>query len=57
MQSVGATMMGEIQAMREATKRVLEQSRVDREAIVQMLNNLEAYQGCASHGASHIRHG
>jgi hypothetical protein len=52
MQSVGAAMISEVQAMREATKRVLEQSRVDREAIAQMLNHLEAYQGFAAQGAA-----
>jgi hypothetical protein len=57
MQSVGATMINEVQAMREATMRVLEQSRADREAIAQMLNHLEIYHGFAAQGAAHRRHG
>jgi hypothetical protein len=42
MTSARAPVAGEIQAMREATARVLEQSRMQREAISQMLTTLES---------------
>ncbi len=57
MLSVGAIISREAQAMREATALIIEQSRVQREAITQLLTDLEASHASGWNAAALQGHG